>query len=48
MKNARFIPAARLEFLGEITYHNEVQPGLGVRFTAAVEEAASDARRVKV
>ena len=43
MKRARFIPAARLEFLAEITYHNEAQPGLGVRFTAAVEEATSRA-----
>lgn len=29
MKHARFIPAARLEFLAEIAYHNEAQPGLG-------------------
>ena len=43
MKRARFIPAARLEFLAEITYHSEAQPGLGMRFTAAVEEAAARA-----
>lgn len=43
MKRARFIAAARLEFLAEIIYHNEAQPGLGARFTAAVEEAAARA-----
>jgi len=40
VKRARFIAAARLEFLAEVIYHNEAQPGLGERFTAAVEEAA--------
>ncbi|MGH8738015.1 MAG: type II toxin-antitoxin system RelE/ParE family toxin [Burkholderiales bacterium] len=43
MKHARFIAAARLEFLAEVIYHNEVQPGLGERFTVAVEEAAARA-----
>jgi plasmid stabilization system protein ParE len=43
VKRARFIPAARLEFLAEVTYHNEAQPGLGERFTVAVEEAAARA-----
>ena len=43
MKRARFIAAARLEFLAEVIYHNEAQPGLGERFTAAVEEAAARA-----
>ena len=43
MKNARFIAAARLEFLAEVVYYNEAQPGLGERFTAAVEEAAARA-----
>ena len=46
MKRARFIAAARLEFLAEVIYHNEAQPGLGERFTAAVEEAAGPATRV--
>ena len=41
MKRARFIAAARLEFLAEIIYHNDAQPGLGERFTAAVEDAAA-------
>jgi plasmid stabilization system protein ParE len=43
VKRARFIPAARLEFLAEVVYHNEAQAGLGERFTAAVEEAAARA-----
>ena len=28
MNRARFITAARLEFLAEVVYHNEAQPGL--------------------
>jgi len=43
LKRARFIAAARLEFLAEIVYHNEAHPGLGKRFTTAVEEAAARA-----
>ena len=43
MKRARFIAAARVEFLAEVIYYNELQPGLGGRFTAAIEEAASRA-----
>ncbi len=43
MKHARFIAAARLEFLAEVIYYNEAQPGLGERFTAAVEQAAARA-----
>lgn len=43
MKRARFIAAARLEFLAEVIYHNEAQPGLGERFAAAVEEATARA-----
>ena len=43
MKRARFIAAARLEFLAEVIYHSEAQPGLGERFTAAVEEATARA-----
>jgi len=43
VKHARFIAAARLEFLAEVIYYNEVQPGLGERFTAAVEEATARA-----
>jgi len=43
MSRARFIAAARLEFLAEVIYYSEAQAGLGVRFTAAVEEAAARA-----
>jgi toxin ParE1/3/4 len=43
VNRARFIAAARLEFLAEVIYHNEAQPGLGERFTAAVEEATARA-----
>lgn len=43
MNRARFIAAARLEFLAEVIYYNEAETGLGARFTAAVEEAASRA-----
>ena len=41
MKSARFVPAARREFLAEIVYYNQEQARLGARFTAAVEEAAA-------
>jgi toxin ParE1/3/4 len=40
---ARFIAAARVEFLAEVIYHNEAQPGLGERFAAAVEAATARA-----
>lgn len=43
MTSARFVPAARREFLAEIVYYNEEQAGLGARFTAAVEDAAARA-----
>jgi len=43
VKRARFIAAARLEFFAEVIYYSEAQPGLGARFTAAVEEAAARA-----
>ena len=43
MSHARFIAAARLEFLAEVIYYNETQAGLGPRFTAAVEEATARA-----
>ena len=39
--HVRFVAAARLEFLAEVVYYAEVQPGLGRRFAAAVEEAAA-------
>lgn len=43
MKSARFIAAARHEFLAEVAYYNRAQDGLGARFTAAVEEATARA-----
>jgi plasmid stabilization system protein ParE len=43
VKSARFVPAARREFLAEIAYYNQEQTGLGARFTAAVQEAAARA-----
>lgn len=43
MNRARFIAAARLEFLAEVIYYNDAQPGLGQRFAAAIEEAATRA-----
>ena len=36
MKHARFIAAARLEFLAEVIYYNEAQPGLGERLDKGV------------
>lgn len=41
MSRARFIPAARRELLAEVSFHNEVQSGLGQRFLEAVEAAVS-------
>lgn len=43
MKRARFVAEARQEFLAEVVFYNEAQPGLGSRFTADVEEAAARA-----
>lgn len=43
MSRARFIAAARLEFLAEVIQYSEAQAGLGVRFAEAVEEAAARA-----
>jgi hypothetical protein len=43
LKHARFVAAARREFLAEVIHYNKEQPGLGARFTAAVEEATARA-----
>ena len=43
MRRARFIAAARLEFLAEVAYYDEAQSGLGQRFASAVEEATARA-----
>lgn len=37
----RFLPPAREEFIAAIQYYDEQQPGLGARFTQAVEEAVA-------
>lgn len=39
MRPARFVAAARREFLAEVIYYNKEKAGLGARFSAAVEEA---------
>ena len=43
MRPARFVAAARREFLSEVIYYNKESPGLGRRFAAAVEEATARA-----
>lgn len=43
MRRARFVAVARQEFLDEVAYYNEAQPGLGSRFTVAIEEATARA-----
>jgi hypothetical protein len=43
VKRVRFIAPARREFLLEVAYYNGKDPGLGSRFTAAVEEATTRA-----
>jgi hypothetical protein len=43
VRRARFIAEARQEFLAEVAYYNEAQPGLGSRFAKAVEEASARA-----
>ncbi|WP_448507944.1 type II toxin-antitoxin system RelE/ParE family toxin [Immundisolibacter sp.] len=43
MTRARFIEAARREFLAEVAYCSGQEPGLGRRFTAAVEKATARA-----
>jgi plasmid stabilization system protein ParE len=43
VRHARFVAAARQEFLTEVAYYNEAQFGLGAHFTAAVEAAVARA-----
>lgn len=43
MKRARFVAPAREEFLAEVAYHDQVRPGQGSRFVAAVEQATARA-----
>lgn len=37
MNRARFLAEARREFLAEVSFYNAEQPGLGLRFSQAVE-----------
>jgi toxin ParE1/3/4 len=43
VNQARFVATARAEFLAEVSYYNQVAPGQGARFAAAVEEATARA-----
>lgn len=43
MKRARFVAVARREYLAEVIYYTEAQPGLGERFAQAVEDAIARA-----
>jgi len=40
---ARFVAAARREFLAEVAFYNVAQDALGARFSSAVEEATARA-----
>ena len=41
MSQARFVSAARVEFLDAVAYYDEARPGDGRRFTERVQEAIS-------
>jgi hypothetical protein len=43
VKRVKFLAPARREFLKEVIYYNKREPGLGVLFAKAVEEAAARA-----
>jgi toxin ParE1/3/4 len=43
VNRARFVAAARLELLAEVIHYNKAEPGLGIRFVEAVEQAAARA-----
>ena len=43
MSRARFVAAARDEFLAQVDHYEDEEPGLGARFTAAVEAATARA-----
>ncbi len=43
MNRARFIAAARLEYLAEVVFYSEAGTGSGVRFAEAVEDAIARA-----
>jgi len=39
----RFLPAAEIELLKEVTYYSKARTGTGIRFQAAIEAAVSRA-----
>lgn len=43
MIKVRFLPAAELELLKEVTYYSNARAGTGVRFQAAVEAVVARA-----
>lgn len=43
MIRVRFLPAAEIELLKEVTYYSRARTGTGVRFQAAIEAAVSRA-----
>jgi toxin ParE1/3/4 len=43
VNRARFVAAARQDFLTEVAYYNKTQTDLGARFASAVEKAAARA-----
>ena len=46
MKEIRFIDEARIEFLAAVTYYEQIERGLGVRFRNAVKAASALAARL--
>lgn len=43
MKRARFVAAARREFLAQVVFYEKEEPGLGARFSMEVENATARA-----
>ena len=48
MRRARFLAAARQEFLAEVVYYNQEQPGMGARFATAFEVEKNGDLRIEV
>ena len=44
MKGARFLPEAETEFLHELSYYEELRPGLGRQFLESLQLAAGRAQ----
>ena len=43
MRRARFVAAARREFLAQVAFYEKEEPGLGARFSLEVEDATARA-----